>query len=487
LAKNRSIRFTLTWQLTLVLLIVMTLFSGFVINRFQGVLYLDTDNLLRAKTQGLEDSINVYWLFYKRTVETEQNFTQAAKDWINSSSNSNLLVGLIVRVYKADGTLIATNRKDLEEVRMSKEFLTQLQKERTIVQNTTIQNFVGFDVWVESLMSYVSTRRQDYIIQTALENRKIEEPLSALTAVIWILLPLFLVAGALLEFGLIKRSLRGVGRFMEGLRNTAGTLREPFDPNEFRETETRDLSLAFNALMTRIEVNFEQQRRVFEDLSHQMKTPLAVMRGELEVSLKKSRSTQDYQDILASSLEEVERMASIVENLLKLARFDAQEMHFEPTRFPLHDCLETLLKQVEKLADSRHVVLDLWCPRDLELTADRFKLEQALLNLLDNAIKYALPRTHVTLGGHREPNGIVLRVHDRGSVIPAEELPQVFDRFWRSRSTMREKGYGLGLSIVKALIQMHSGTVNVTSTEQAGTEFVIRLPQETEPEPPANR
>jgi hypothetical protein len=218
-----------------------------------------------------------------------------------------------------------------------------------------------------------------------------------------------------------------------------------------------------------------------------MKTPLAVMRGELEVSLKKSRSTQDYQDILASSLEEVERMASIVENLLKLARFDAQEMHFEPTRFRLHDCLETLLKQVEKLADSRHVVLDLLCPRDLELTADRFKLEQALLNLLDNAIKYALPRTHVTLGGHREDNGIVLRVHDRGSVIPSEELPQVFDRFWRSRSTMREKGYGLGLSIVKALVQMHSGTVTVTSTEQAGTEFVIRLPQETEPEPPASR
>jgi two-component system phosphate regulon sensor histidine kinase PhoR len=178
-------------------------------------------------------------------------------------------------------------------------------------------------------------------------------------------------------------------------------------------------------------------------------------------------------------------MASIVENLLKLARFDAQEMHFEPARFGLHDCLKTLLDQVEKLADSRHVVLDLSCPADLELTADRFKLEQALLNLLDNAIKYALPQTLVTLTGQCDDNQIVLRVHDRGSVIPKEELPQVFDRFWRSRSTMREKGYGLGLSIVKALVEMHSGSVGVTSTEESGTEFVIRLPQETAVEPAA--
>ena len=480
MARNRSIRFTLTWQLTVLLLALMTVFSAFVINRFQLALYSDTDALLRTKSEGLEDSINVYWLFYKRTVETEQNFTQAAKDWINSGTNSNLLMGLIVRIYKPDGTLIASNRKDLEEVKISKDLLADLKKNKTLSQNTTIQNFIGFDISVESLMNYVSTRRQDYIIQTALENRKIEEPLASLQVVIWIFLPLFLIVGALLEFGLIKRSLRGVGRFMEGLRHTGGTgARTPFDPNAFRETETRDLSVAFNAMMTRIEVSFDQQRRVFEDLSHQMKTPLAVMRGELEVALKKKRSAGDYEQILASSLEEVERMAAIVENLLKLARFDAQEMHFDPTVFRLHDCLDDLLAQVEKLAESRQVILDLSCPPELELRADRFKLEQALLNLLDNAIKYALPKTIVTLGAHPTPDGVLLRVHDHGSVIPPEELPQVFDRFWRSRSTMREKGYGLGLSIVKALVEVHGGTVEVASSEEAGTEFLIRLPLDT--------
>ncbi|HTH14151.1 MAG TPA: sensor histidine kinase, partial [Spirochaetia bacterium] len=110
-------------------------------------------------------------------------------------------------------------------------------------------------------------------------------------------------------------------------------------------------------------------------------------------------------------------------------------------------------------------------------------LEQALLNLLDNAIKYARPRTQVTIGSRwREDGALVLRVHDIGAVIPAEELPQVFERFWRSRSTMREKGYGLGLSIVKALVEMHGGTVTVASGEEAGTEFTVVLPPGTAPE-----
>ncbi len=374
----------------MLLLGVMILFSGFVINRFQEQLYADTDSLLRTKTEGLEDSINVYWLLYKRTKETEQNFTQAAKDWINTSTNSPLLAGLIVRIYKPDGTLIASNRRDLDEVKISKDFLAQLREEKAVSQNTTVKNFIGFDVPVESLMSYVTTKRQDYIIQTALENAKIEEPLASLQFIILILLPLFALVGAALEFGLIKLSLRSLGHFMEGLRKTGGgEVRTPFNPEEFAEKETRDLSVTFNALMTRIELSFDQQRRVFEDLSHQMKTPLAVMRGELEVALKKRRSPEDYQEILQSSLEEVERMAAIVENLLKLARFDAQDMHFEASTFALHDCLDGLLEQMEKLADSRQVILDLSCPADLEVTADRFKLEQALLNLLDNAIKYA--------------------------------------------------------------------------------------------------
>jgi len=263
---------------------------------------------------------------------------------------------------------------------------------------------------------------------------------------------------------------------MEGLRRTeGGGHRQPFDIDEFPETETRDLAETFNAMMGRIEATFDQQRRVFEDLSHQMKTPLAVMRGELEVSLKKRRTVAEYQQILASSLEEVDRMSSIVENLLKLARFDAQEFRLELETLPLKPLLASLLIQVEKLADSREVVLQLNCQEGLQVRGDRFKLEQALLNLLDNAIKYARSKTVVTVTVAEEEGSVVIRFHDYGAVIPAEELSQVFERFWRSQSTMREKGYGLGLSIVKALVEMHGGTVSVASSEVAGTEFVVRL------------
>jgi len=480
LAKNRSIRFTLTFQLTVFLFVILTLFAALVLNRFQEVLYDDTDALLRSKVEGLEDSMNIYWVIYSKTPVNEQNFTQVARDWINANttSNSPLLAGLIVRIYKTDGTPVGTNRKDLDEVKIDRKLLKELREKKSLVQNVALRNFIGFDVRAESLLTHVETRRQDYIIQTALENRKIEDPLYRLQVVILILLPLFLIAGALLEWVLIRRSLLSLGTFMEGLRLTeGGGHRQPFDPQAFPETETRNLAVTFNAMMGRIEDTFDQQGRVFEDLSHQMKTPLAVMRGELEIALKKRRTITDYQQILASSLEEVERMGSIVENLLKLARFDAQEMRLERETFPLAPFLGSLLTQVAKLADTREVTLALDTGGVGEVWADRFKLEQALLNLLDNAIKYARPRTVVSLGAWREPDGLVIRVHDIGAVIPAEELPQVFERFWRSRSTMRQKGYGLGLSIVKALVEMHDGKVAVTSSEAEGTEFRVRLPE----------
>ena len=479
MAKNRSIRFTLTFQLTVFLLLILTLFSALVLQRFQEVLYDDTDALLRSKVEGLEDSMNVYWVIYARTAVNEQNFTQIARDWINSSttSNSSALAGLIVRIYKTDGTPVGPNRKDLDEVKIDKPFLKQLRDKKSLVQNVALRNFIGFDVRAESLLTYVETRRQDYIIQTALENRKIEEPLYRLQVIILLLLPLFLIAGALLEWALIRRSLLSLGTFMEGLRRTeGGGHRTPFAPDLFPETETRDLAETFNAMMGRIEDAFDQQRRVFEDLSHQMKTPLAVMRGELEIALKKRRTVADYQQILGSSLEEVERMASIVENLLKLARFDAQELRLEVTRFEVRPFLESLMTQVAKLADTREVELVLECPRGLSARADGFKLEQALLNLLDNAIKYARSKTKVTVGARRDGGRLVIRVHDFGAVIPGDELPQVFERFWRSQSTMREKGYGLGLSIVKALVEMHGGEVAVSSSEEGGTEFRVSVP-----------
>ena len=479
MAKIRSIRFTLTFQLTVFLLLILTLFSALVLQRFQEVLYDDTDALLRSKVEGLEDSMNVYWVLYARTAVNEQNFTQIARDWINSNttSNSPLLAGLIVRIYRTDGTPVGTNRKDLDEVKIDRAFLKELKEKKSLVQNVALRNFIGFDVRAESLLTYVETRRNDYIIQTALENRKIEEPLYRLQVIMVLLLPLFLIVGALLEWALIRRSLLSLGTFMEGLRLTeGGGHRTPFAPDLFPETETRNLAETFNAMMGRIENAFDQQARVFEDLSHQMKTPLAVMRGELEIALKKRRKVADYQQILGSSLEEVERMASIVENLLKLARFDAQELRLELASFELKPFLETLAAQVAKLADSREVSLELDCPPDLQARADRFKLEQALLNLLDNAIKYARSKTTVTIAARRDNGWLHLRVHDFGAVIPADELPQVFERFWRSQSTMREKGYGLGLSIVKALVETHGGTVTVSSSEAAGTEFTVRIP-----------
>ncbi|NNM66919.1 MAG: GHKL domain-containing protein, partial [Spirochaetales bacterium] len=472
--RNKSIRFALTFQLTAFLFVILTLFAALILQRFQNNLDADADVLLRSKIEGLEDSINVYWDVYRRTRAAEENFLQVARDWIATGSSNSLMSGLLVSIYRPDGRLVADNRRDLNDFKFPKELLRRIWKKKLVYENTTITNFIGFQVRFRSCFVYVESRQQNYIIHTALEIKKIEEPLAQLQLVVFLLLPLFLVVAAFLEWLLVRRSLGSLVRFMDEVRGMdVVRLRDPFHAEKFPETEIQDLAKTFNTLLARIEGAFVQQRRVFEDLSHQMKTPLAVMRGELEVALKKRRTLAEYREILASNLEEAERMSAIVENLLKLARFDAQEMRLEKTTFKVRDAVMELLPQMEKLASSREVGLEVFCSDDLLLNADRFKIQQSLLNLLDNAIKYARPRTVVTIRCYETETEVCLTVHDDGSVIPRDEIGQVFERFWRSKSTMKEKGYGLGLSIVKALVEMQNGQVSVKSSAKAGTEFTL--------------
>ncbi|NNM53512.1 MAG: hypothetical protein HKM05_02165 [Spirochaetales bacterium] len=475
--QNKSIRFILTFQLTLFLFVVLTLFAILILQRFQTNLDSDADVLLTSKIEGLEDSINIYWDVYRRTRAAEENFAQVARDWVATGSSNSLMNGLLVRIYRPDGGLVADNRRDLNDFHFSKELLKKIRKQKLVFENTSITNFIGFEIRFRSCFLYVESRWQHYILQTALETKKIEQPLGQLQLAVILLLPLFLLISAFFEWLLIRRALNSLLSFMDNVRGLDIVhVRQPFHPDQFSETEIQEMAKAFNTLLARIDAAFDQQRRVFEDLSHQMKTPLAVMRGELEVALKKQRALAEYREILASNLEETERMSAIVENLLKLARFDAQELQLEISEFNLAEVLSEVVAQLEKLADSRHLSLVFECPTLLMISADRFKLQQAVFNLVDNAIKYARPRTEVLVRAVAD-SMVTITVHDVGSVIPAEETDQVFERFWRSKSTMKEKGYGLGLSIVKALIEMHGGTVSVSSSESKGTTFTLTLPR----------
>jgi signal transduction histidine kinase len=214
------------------------------------------------------------------------------------------------------------------------------------------------------------------------------------------------------------------------------------------------------------------------DASHELRTPLSVMRGELESLAQDGALDSGTRERLGSVLEEVERLAEIVESLFALSRLDAGEAHAQWLRFDLAELAATTAGQMSLLATDKNVTVDCDSGCVAPVEGDRARLKQVIVNLLDNAIKYTPSGGHVRLRVRRESGFAVLEVADDGIGIPAEALPHVFKRFFRvDVSRSREQGgAGLGLAIVKSICAAHGAEVEVSSSVGGGSLFRVRQP-----------
>jgi heavy metal sensor kinase len=242
--------------------------------------------------------------------------------------------------------------------------------------------------------------------------------------------------------------------------------------------ELERLSVSLNHMISRLEDALRGSKQFVADASHELRTPLTVMRGELESLAQDPRLDPERREALGSVLEEVDRLAEIVEGLFALSRLDAGETHAEWVRFDLAELAATTADQMSLLAEDKEVSLACDSATAVTVAGDRARLKQVVVNLLDNAIKYSPRGGRVSLSVRREGGFAVLDVSDSGIGIPAEALPHVFKRFYRVDSSRSREagGAGLGLSIVRSICLAHGAEVEVTSAPGAGSTFRIRQP-----------
>ncbi len=239
------------------------------------------------------------------------------------------------------------------------------------------------------------------------------------------------------------------------------------------------LSETLNEMIERLEASFERTRRFTADASHELRTPLTSMRGEAELALRAERAPEEYKDTLGSILEEIDRLSSIVSDLLILSRSELRsDLSLEPV--DLGDLLTDVHQHMRVLAEAQGLSLEAASFPSVEVLGDRNRLTQLFMNLVDNAVKYSPNGGAIRLELTPQENDAVVTIADSGIGIPQEDLPRIFDRFYRVDPARAKTitGNGLGLSICKWIVDSHGGSITAESTVGTGTTFTVRLPAE---------
>ena len=324
-----------------------------------------------------------------------------------------------------------------------------------------------------------------YVVEVGVSTARTEETVRQVLLMLAIGLPVAVSVAVAGGFVLVRRALKPV----DNLSQKAAVITQHNLSERLPVVRTGDelerLSLSLNLMISRLEDAINSSKQFVADASHELRTPLAVLRGELENLAQDSQLKSQTRETLGSALEEVDRLAKIVEGLLALSRLDTGEVKSEWVRFDLAELVATTADQMNLLAEDKHIAVVCDCAERVMVEGDQARLKQVVVNLLDNAIKYTPDGGRIRLKTARDEGSAVLDVVDDGIGIPPEALPHVFKRFFRvDGSRSREHGAGgagLGLSIVKSICDAHGARVEVSSTPGQGSQFRVRQPLASEP------
>jgi hypothetical protein len=301
--------------------------------------------------------------------------------------------------------------------------------------------------------------------------------INAFQHILLIVIPLCLLTICLVSGWIIKHSLKPLDVFSFSIRRiTHKSLGDRLEV-EAEVQELNGLATSFNEMLGRLQKAFESERRLISDASHELKTPVSVIKAHCDVLLLKERTVDEYRDSLETIREISDNMGRLTKDLLSLARLDAGML--SPLGFreiSLTACVQKALRLTLSRAERRSVNIVLSLAEDLFVNGDEDRLSEAFLNLIENAICYNRENGSVEISAGKE-NGVVrLTVADTGTGIAEEDRERIFDRFYRTDAARSTEGTGLGLSIVKSIIENHHGTIEVESKPGMGSCFSIILP-----------
>jgi two-component system, OmpR family, sensor kinase len=317
-----------------------------------------------------------------------------------------------------------------------------------------------------------------YIVQVGTSMESIEDTLRRFLVLLTIAVPIALAVSLAGGWFLAGRALRPVDAItLAAQRIAAGDLSQRLTMSRASD-EIGRLAGTFNDMIGRLDASFRQIRQFTSDASHELRTPLTIMKGETELVLRRPRPVEDYQSVLESNLEEIDRMTHIVDELLFLSRADMGEVKMESLPVALESLVEDIHRQATLLGQDRNVEVVLGTVMPAVVNGDELRLRELLLNLVENAVKYSHAGGKVEVALLIDGHHARLSVTDQGIGIAPEDHRRIFDRFYRTDDARShtKKGTGLGLAICLWIAESHKGRVEVQSVRGQGSTFTVILP-----------
>lgn len=327
-------------------------------------------------------------------------------------------------------------------------------------------------------------RTRSATLLLGLNQKPVQQELNRLRNGFLLAVPVALLAVGLGGWVVAGRALRPLKIIAETAEHVTARGLDQRIPDPGDSPEASRLIRVLNRMMDRLEASFRQATRFSADASHELKTPLAIMQGELENALQMAAPGSPEQQLFSRLLEETQRLNTIVRSLLLLAQADAGQLRLNLEQVDVSAELEGVIEDAQALATDQRISFELRVQPNVCVQADRALLHTALFNLLTNAVKYNQPDGRVAVSLHASGEQAVLTVGNTGPGIPPEDQAHLFDRFYRVRrgGGVGPEGLGLGLSLAREILRAHGGELSLQSSQAGWTSFEARLPRMPSPQ-----
>jgi heavy metal sensor kinase len=458
----KSFRLQLTAWYLLLFTLLFTAFSIFLYEVLSKALYQRLDEILTSEVS------TAAGLFRGELAEFKGDASAAALDAMTEMGIRDVMVAVF------EGHKLLASNTPLKGTELFGVVADATTAEEPEVR-TTLRRYGRHGTRAVARKFTVDGRQ--FVVLAAESLHSVKADLGVVRHVLFLALPLIVLIAGAGGFLLATKNLAPLRWMAEQARSiTDKNLHNRLDIGAANE-ELMMLADSFNELLSRLDRSFETMRRFVADASHELRTPIAVIRGEADVALDHDRGPAEYRESLAVIQDEALRLTRLIDDLLNLARADAGHVSLHVQEFYVNDLLAECCRSIQTKAGAKKIDLECRCPEDVAYRGDQELIRRLALNLLENAIRYTPEGGRVQVKVEDSARELRIQVADTGIGIPPETATHVFERFYRGDQARSRQngGFGLGLSIVKWIAESHNGSVELSSEPGVGSTFTVLL------------